>query len=208
MARIPLSTRADRIAKRNLDQPLSKTGRQEQDRFARAIGVDPAKFASYKPSTKRRYIRAAQKGQTAAQYRAQEKDKRQRRQAARQRDPRWTRIDDLVKELKAEGMVVIAGEHTLTDRLDYEDLYSDESLRAHVEIYGFDYVIARLEHQYRALRQYNTSQGRNRSIGRAEMMRQFGTTVQRDFRASGFDFTDNDERWFWYHATSVYYTYR
>lgn len=218
MARIPLSTRAERLRERlrgrPSDQPLPKSVRTEQDRFARSIGYDPDKFNSLKPATKRRYINAARKGQNASEYRRSQYEKRRMRDATRQTrvqssqlvtsDARWARVQYLVTELKAEGMVVVAGEHTLTDSLDYEDLYSDASLQEHIIVYGWDYVLARLEHQYRAIRQYNTSGGLNRSIGREEMLRTFGTTVQRDFRATAYNFADDDERWYWYHATSYF----
>lgn len=218
MARLPLATRAqrlsDRLKGRSVDQ-LPPSTRSEVDRLARQMGTTPDTFAGWSERTRRRYLAAARRGETVDQVRAADRAKaRTRRERKRAVTPPtgvgpekvlWDRINYLVSELKAEGINVVRGDLTLTDRLDYEDLYSPDSLRDHVEMYGFDYVIARLEHQLRAIQQYNKSGGRNRSIGRAEMMRRFGTTVQKDFRATAYNFSDDDERWFWYHASMKTY---
>jgi hypothetical protein len=108
-------------------------------------------------------------------------------------------------ELRAEGINVIAGPGTVTDQIGAHDLYSDESLVQHVKVYGFPYVITRMEHQLAAIQQYNQSGGAARSIGRDEMMTQFGTIASRDFAASRDKAFDTDERWYWYHASHISY---
>lgn len=206
-----LEERAARVTElikgRDLTQ-LPKKTLVEISRLQKALGLD-RDFLSYSTRSRQRYIQAAKQGRTAAQQRQVERQVRRQRESTKlpraaasiKGDHRWKRVTSLVRELKTEGMNVRKGDNTYTDDLDYDDLYSDESLEAHIRVYGYPYVVGRLEHQYAAIRQYNTSGGKARSLGRDDMRKQFGTLARRDFAASERSGYTTDERWFWYHAS-------
>lgn len=216
-ARKTLAERAELVTQltRGRDlEALPKGILKQIELFERALGLTPSAFLSYSKRTRQRYVGAARKGRTAKQQREYENELKRARVARKragmpattvQGDPRWKRVQHLKRELVIEGMIVLKGSDTQTDRLDFIDLYSDDSLVSHITVYGYPYVLDRLEHQFRAIRQYNTSGGKSRSIGRKGMEAKFGTTNRRDFAASPKAFYNEDERWYWYHATHYYY---
>jgi hypothetical protein len=200
-----LAAAAQKALARGADT-MSGRGRRDVGVFARAVGVSEETFLGYSARTRAQYIQAAKHGRTAKEERERVQTRRKERVRVRTEirgDARWARILELRTELLAEGIRVIAGPLTGMDRLKYENLYSDDSLQAHVITYGFDYVVRRMEAQYRALREYNQSGGLKRETGRNNMMVKFGTVAVREFAASDA-VEDDDERWYWYHASTVY----
>lgn len=216
MPRKSLAQRAEQVtqllAGRNLDA-LPKYVLKQVSLLEKALGLQAGAFLGYSPRTRRRYTAGAKAGRTAAQTREREREVTRQRKARKaaipaptvQSDPRWQRVLYLRDELRIEGINVTAGPNTAVDRIASHDLFSDVSLVEHVRVYGYPYVISRMEHQLRAIQQYNQSGGFNRSIGRDEMMRQFGTRASRDFAASRDKFLDDDERWYWYHASQLHW---
>lgn len=217
MPRKSLEQRAEQVtaqlAKRQLDA-LPKYVLREVELLEKALGLSSGTFLGYSARTRRRYLEGAKKGRTAKQTRERERELkreakyRKTRVVARtpRQDPRWARVVYLRDELKAEGLVTYAGPDTQMDRLAWHDLYSDDSLVEHITVYGYDYVLERMEEQLQAIQEYNQSGGRSRTIGRERMMRQFGTRASRDFKMSRPDvFDDDDERWYWYHASMLSY---
>ncbi len=217
MPRKTLAQRATQVTQllvgRDLDA-LPKYVLREVRLLEKALGLDTGTFLGYSARTRRRYTEGAKAGRTAQQTREREttlaRERKQRKQATSgptsvRGDPRWQRVLWLRDELRIEGINVLAGPNTATDRIAAHDLYSDESLVQHVTVYGYPYVLQRMEHQLAAIQQYNQSGGANRTIGRDEMMRQFGTRASRDFAASRDKFLDDDERWYWYHASQLSY---
>lgn len=216
MPRKTLAQRAEQVTRlltgRNLDS-LPKYVLREVGLLEKALGLGSGSLLGYSARTRRRYLSGAKAGRTAKETREREVTltraakarKRAPAQATLRQDSRWTRVMWLRDELREEGINVTAGPNTVVDRIAAHDLYSDESLTQHVTVYGFPYVIDRMEHQLRAIQQYNQSGGARRSVGRDEMMRQFGTRASRDFAASRDKFLDDDERWYWYHASMYSY---
>ena len=181
--------------------------------FARAIGVTPETFYGWAPSTRLKYIRAAEHGRTVAQERARLRTQRAVSEAKKrskgapsgvQADSRWARVKFLQSEMEIEGLNTTPGPETGIDRLGYEDLYSDESLIEHIKVYGYPYVLDRMEQQYRAIREYNTQGELRATIGQDEFRSRFGHLARRDFAASDA-VADDDERWYWYHANSLHF---
>lgn len=183
--------------------------------FARAIGVTPETFYGWAPSTRLKYIRAAEQGRTAAQERARVRTVRAVKSAKKRSmgperptgvkaDPRWARVRYLQREMEIEGLNTTPGPETGVDRLGYEDLYSSESLVAHITTYGYPYVLDRMEQQYRAIREFNTQGELRATIGQDEFRGRFGHLTRRDFAASDA-VADDDERWYWYHANSLHF---
>lgn len=216
MARKTLAQRAEQVTQllvgRDLDN-LPKYVLRQVGLLEKALGLDSGAFLKYSPRTRRRYTAGGKAGRTAKETREREatlaKQRKARKRAVAapsvQSDPRWRRVLWLRDELRAEGINVTAGPATQVDRIGAPDLFSDDSLVEHVKVYGYPYVIERMEHQLRAIQQYNQSGGLNRSIGRDEMLRKFGTHISRDFAASRDEFFDDDERWYWYHASQLSY---
>lgn len=216
MARKTLAQRAEQVASmlvgRNVDA-LPKYVQKQVLLLEKALGLGEGSFLGYSERTRRRYISGAKAGRTAEQTRAREREvSRVRREAKRAKpstsvrgDARWARVVWLRDELREEGINVTAGPATQVDRIAAHDLYSDESLVQHITVYGYPYVLERMEHQLRAIQQYNQSGGMQRGIGRDAMMQQFGTHASRDFAASRDKFLDDDERWYWYHASLLSY---
>ena len=184
--------------------------------FARAIGVTPETFYGWSLSTRLKYIRAAEHGRTATDERARLRTQRAVSDAKKRSkttpgtgggvkgDNRWARVKFLQREMEIEGLNTTPGPETGVDRLGYEDLYSDESLVAHITTYGYPYVLDRMEHQYRAIREYNTQGELRATIGQDEFRTRFGHLARRDFAASDA-VADDDERWYWYHANSLHF---
>lgn len=201
MARLSLSTRASRLqmrlAGRDLTnaESLPKTIRTEIERFARAAGIPLAQFLGYKPSTQQRYIRAAKKGRTAPQERQRVREQakaRQREKAKPKEQPpgesvKMRQIWRIRDELKRRGVDTTKGDRTATDRLDYPDLLSDDSIRAHVSVYGETYVLKHLKDMLKAIDDKN-----------------FAVDRWHAFQASPA-VPDDDERWFWYHTSAYLY---
>ena len=216
MPRKSLEQRAQEVTKllagRQLDA-LPKYVLRQVELLEKGLGLSSGTFLGYSARTRQRYISGAKAGRTAKQTREREAQAKRESRARKtrivaatpQQDPRWKRVLHLRSELQAEGINVVAGVHTQMDRMGHHDLYSDASLVEHVKVYGFTYVIERMEHQLAAVQQYNQSGGRDRGIGRDAMMQQFGTAASRDFAASRSKFLDDDERWFWYHASMLHY---
>lgn len=216
MPRKTLAQRAEQVTQllvgRDLDS-LPKYVLREVGRLEKALGLSGGTFLGYSERTRRRYVSGAKAGRTAKETREREaalsRARRERKRAAVptsvQNDPRWRRVLWLRDELRIEGINVTAGPNTAVDRIAAHDLYSDESLVQHVTVYGYPYVLQRMEHQLNAIQQYNQSGGMQRGIGRDQMMRQFGTRASRDFAASRDKFLDDDERWYWYHASMLSY---
>lgn len=216
MPRRTLAQRAEQVTRylagRDLDA-LPKYVLREIGLLEKALGLGSGSFLGYSARTRRRYLSGAKAGRTAKQTREREvalsRAAKARKRASLpttpRQDPRWSRVLWLRDELRTEGINVTAGPATAVDRIAAHDLYSDDSLVQHVTVYGFPYVIERMEHQLRAIQQYNQSGGAQRSVGRDEMMRQFGTRASRDFAASRDKFLDDDERWYWYHASLYSY---
>lgn len=216
MPRKTLAQRAEQVTRllagRNLDA-LPKYVLKQVGLLEKALGLNAGAFLRYSPRTRRRYTAGAKGGRTAAQTREREREVARERKARKaaipaptvQSDPRWRRVLWLRDELRIEGINVTAGPNTAVDRIAAHDLFSDASLIEHVRVYGYSYVISRMEHQLSAIQQYNQSGGLQRGIGRDEMMRQFGTRASRDFAASRDKFLDDDERWYWYHASQLSY---
>lgn len=220
MPRKSLAQRAEQVTQllvgRDLDA-LPKYIAREVGLLEKALGLDAGVFLGYSARTRRRYTAGAKQGRTAQQTREHEREvtraRNERKRAAAptraaksvRADKRWQRVQYLRDELRIEGINVTAGPNTAVDRIAAHDLYSDESLIEHVKVYGYPYVLERMEHQLNAIQQYNQSGGLNRAIGRDEMMRQFGTRASRDFAASRDKFLDDDERWYWYHASYLSY---
>lgn len=216
MPRKSLAQRAEQVTQllvgRDLDA-LPKYVLREIGRLEKALGLGQGSLLGYSARTRRRYVSGAKAGRTAKETREREAALNRQRRARKtataaptvRQDPRWQRVLWLRDELREEGINVTAGPATAVDRIAAHDLYSDDSLVQHVTVYGFPYVIDRMEHQLAAIQQYNQSGGARRSIGRDEMMRQFGTRASRDFAASRDKFLDDDERWYWYHASLYSY---
>jgi|SRR5215210_4387621 len=212
MPRKSIADRAEQVtqmlAGRELDA-LPKYVLRQVGLLEKALGLTTGSLLGYSERSRRRYLSGAKAGRTAKETREREttltRERRERKKTVVaptvQGDPRWQRVMWLRSELRAEGINVIAGPATVVDKIAAHDLYSDESLVQHVKVYGFPYVIGKMEHQLRAIQQYNQSGGARRSVGRDEMMRQFGTIASRDFAASRDKSLDTDERWYWYHAS-------
>lgn len=216
MARLSLSIRAQRLAEsmrgKSWSDPsrLTKAQNTQIRLLAKQMGVTEERLRSYKPSTRSKYMSAAKKGLTAQQMRERDRTLRRlrkktpvspKRRADLNRD--WSVITRLRDKLFEEGIRVTDDDGIAKrDRLDFFDLYSDESLRAHLRTYGFDYVRTHMEGQLQAIKQYNQSGGRERIIGRRRLQAAFGTVAVRQLRASQTH--DEDERWFWYHARLHY----
>lgn len=220
MPRKSLAQRAEQVTQLLVGRDLSALPKyitREVALLEKALGLDAGVFLGYSARTRRRYTAGAKAGRTAKQTREREaavaRERKERKRAAVptsaprsvQSDPRWQRVLYLRDELRIEGINVTAGPNTAVDRIAAHDLFSDESLVQHVTVYGYPYVLDRMEHQLRAIQQYNQSGGMNRSVGRDEMMRQFGTRASRDFAASRDKFLDDDERWYWYHASQLHW---
>lgn len=219
MPRKSLADRAQQVTQQLAGRDLSALPKyvlKQVGLLEKALGLGQGSFLGYSERTRRRYIAGARAGRTAKQTREREtalaRVARERKRAAVptraasvRGDARWKRVMWLRDELRAEGINVVAGPATVTDQIGAHDLYSDESLEQHVKVYGFPYVITRMEHQLAAIQQYNQSGGAARSIGRDEMMTQFGTIASRDFAASRSKAFDTDERWYWYHASHISY---
>lgn len=190
MARLDLSTRAERIARAIAGRDLAalpKTLRIQVERFTRAIGIDVDKFIGYAPSTRQRYIRAARQGRTATQER--ERVKAQRRQRAERKaaipsivDPRYAEIEDLRAWLD-ERVETSRGNRTITDDIDADMLLSHDSISEHIQVYGVNYV----------LRQLRGMKAGYQDTG-------LGADRWRGFKASESMPDHPDERWFWYHG--------
>src|SRR5207302_9196156 len=199
-----LAEQADRLASAilgDLDQVPASVAR-EITRLESDLGLTRP-FASYSRRTRRRYLAAARKGRTAREQR--EAESAQRKQRTEQRkgrgiesDPRWREIIEKRNEMWDLGLNTTAGPDTQMDELEFEDLITDESLRAHVMAHGFAFVQRRIDGQLLAIREYAWSFGARRDIGRERMRKKFGTIVQRDIKGAGKD--EEDERWFWYHT--------
>jgi len=217
VARRPLSNLADVIGKALVKPVAEWTKRAQRDLavFSRAIGVAPETFAGYAPSTQRKYVAAAKKGRTASEERARVREVRKARAEKKKREQQptgvsktsirntveWRRLIAVRDELYAEGLNDEAGPDTAMDSIGARKLYEDESLEAHIRIYGIDYVIEHAESQLAALQQYNQSQGRDRTLGRQRMMAKFHSLDKEVFGASAA-VEDEDERWYWYHSSS------
>lgn len=216
MPRKTLAQRAEQVTRllvgRDLES-LPKYVLREIGLLEKALGLDSGVFLGYSQRTRRRYVSGAKAGRTAKQTREREatlsRERKERKRASVptsvRSDPRWARVLWLRDELRIEGINVTAGPNTAVDRIAAHDLYSDESLVQHVTVYGYPYVLDRMEHQLAAIQEYNQSGGMQRGVGRDAMMRQFGTRASRDFAASRDKFLDDDERWYWYHASQLSY---
>lgn len=211
MARRPLPNLADVIGKALVKPVAEWTKRAQRDLavFSRAIGIAPETFAGYAPSTQRRYVAAAKKGRTAEQERARVREVRAARRVKQRESrnlpsagPEWRRLIGVREELYAEGLNDEAGPDTAMDSIGARKLYEDDSLEAHIRVYGIEYVIDHAESQLAALKQYNQSQGRDRTLGRQRMMAKFHSLDKEVFGASAA-VEDEDERWYWYHSSSA-----
>lgn len=179
--------------------------RDDLDTLGQELGIDWPHFRSLSLATRRQYLAGFRRGETVAD---QKRHRAQRERVRRQQrkgfgitsDARWSDVIRLRDDLYGEGIDVIAGANTHTDDLDYEDLYSDESLIEHIKVYGYEYVLRHMHGQLDAIIEYNQSGGRKRTKGRTRMRRRFGSRVIKDLRASGA-FPDVDERWYWYHTS-------
>lgn len=201
MARLDLATRAGRLAEnlagRSLDA-LPKYLQRDLERFARAIGIEPATFIGYAPSTRQRYIRAARQGRTAAQERERVREQRRvRAERKKAQPPDQPNVDRRIAEIKRLqqwliewGIDTTRGEHTQVDVLRSQVLLSDEAIEAHIRTYGVNYVLEHL----RAMK-----------LGARD--KRVATARWQAFKASDFyPDEEEDERWFWYHAVSLHYS--
>lgn len=185
MAKLDLSTRAERIGKlvgRDLGS-LPKTPRLALKRFTDAIGIDFEKFVGYKPSTQKRYIRAARQGRTAEQERQRVKEVRA---AKRERSPAVSTRAAEIESLRLwldDRIETTRGMRTITDELDVDTLLSAESIELHIDVYGETYV----RDQLRAMKKSYIDTGHGGDRWRA-------------FNASSAMPDHPDERWFWYHG--------
>ena len=213
MARRPLPTLADVISKA-LVKPVaewSKRAQRDLATFSKAMGIAPETFAGYAPSTQRKYISAARQGRTAAQERERVREVRRVRKQRNlpprtggsgiRNDPRWRQLIEIRDKLYEEGFNDTANDFTKTDQVDAPNLYSDESLEKHITIYGYDYVIDHASSQLEAVQAYNRN---DRGVGRARIMERFHTLDLEAFAASAA-VEDEDERWYWYHASTLHY---
>lgn len=190
MAKLDLSTRAERIAKAIAGRDLAalpKTLRIQLERFTRSIGIDVEKFIGYAPSTRKRYIAAARKGRTAAQERERVKVQRREREERKRAipsivDPRMAEIEDLRAWLD-ERVETVQGVRTVTDDIDADILLSRDSIREHIQAYGVQYVLSQLRGMKRGYEDLGIGQDR-----------------WRGFKASEHMPDHPDERWFWYHG--------
>jgi hypothetical protein len=200
MARLDLATRAarlaDNLAGRSMDA-LPKYLQRDLDRFTRAIGIDVATFTGYAPSTRRRYIHAAQQGRTAAQERARVREQRKAREVKKQSvkvvsadQRKLDEIRKLQKWLIEWGIDTSKGQYTQVDKVRAEVLLSDEGISAHIRVYGIDYVLEHL-----------------RGMKEGAIDKRVATARWQAFKASDFyPDEEEDERWFWYHAVSLHYS--
>jgi hypothetical protein len=215
MARRPLPILADVIAKA-LVKPIgewSKRAQRDLAVFSRAIGITPEQFTAYAPSTRKKYISAARAGRTAAEERARVREQRKERENRKRRstaptpgtgirnDPRFAELQRIRDELYEEGYNDEAGDLTQTDSIAALKLYSDDSLEEHVKVYGFDYVLDHARGQLAAVQAYNRN---DRSVGQARIMERFHALDLEAFAASAA-VEGEDERWYWYHTSTLHY---
>lgn len=203
MAKLSLATRAARYGHLLSSTPdtLSQKNRGERDKLLRAIGVSPEQWSSYAPSTRRKYLAAAKRGNTASVERARVREQRKAR-SQRTRSPdisKRTEIEQLRQKLIQEGMDTNRGFDTETDELDSDILLSREAIDDHIRYYGIDYVLRHLRDQWDSVDFYLRN---DRNPGNTRWRRWKAFAASPKYRGS------EDERWFWYHTSSFTDVYK
>lgn len=198
MARLSLATRAARYGTFLNSDPgsLSTRNRGERDKLLRAMGISASQWDSYAPSTRRKYLNAAKRGQSASDERSRVREQRKNRPKQRGRrkglglKSKRDEIEELRQRLVNEGMDTSQGLGDVeTDELDSAVLLSRSAVDDHIRYYGEDYVLKHLTEMWDTLDQY--LQG-NRDVG---------TFRWRRFKATPLYRRNEDERWFWYHPS-------
>lgn len=195
MPRLDLATRATRIQQRirgrDLTGQLPGGVRTDIDRFARAIGVTPERFVSWSPSTRARYISAAKKGRTVAQERARQREQRKARLRPYgvTRQTKRQQIESIADRLVTVwGLDTTKGPDTHVDDIASQVMLSETGINDHISVYGETYVLEHLKVM----------------LDSVESAPHVGRERWNVFKASP-SYADEDERWYWYHSSPVYY---
>jgi len=148
-------------------------------------------LASYAPRTRRRYISAARKGQTAAQVRQSERTQRATSTMNRygMTPTEWGKVGRLIRTIQSSG-------------IDINEYFDPEVIKNVTEMYGVDYLIEVLTQQIDSIREYtrgNVMPGRQRWHARGELEQQASARMQNAFAAAVY-FIKGTDPYYYYHG--------
>lgn len=148
-------------------------------------------LAEYAPRTRRRYISAARKGQTAAQARAAEETQRTTSTLNRygMTPAEWRKIGKLIRTIRSSG-------------IDINEYFDPDVIKNVVQMYGVDYLRDVLTQQIDSIREYtrgNVMPGRERWHARGELEEEAAARMRQSFAAAVY-FIKGTDPYYYYHG--------
>lgn len=148
-------------------------------------------LSEYAPRTRRRYISAARKGQTAAQARASEQTQRKASTLNRygMTPTEWGKVGKLVRTIQSSG-------------IDINEYFDPDVIKNVVQMYGVDYLVEVLTQQVDSIRQYtqgNVMPGRERWHARGTLEQEASERMRQSFAAAVY-FIKGTDPYYYYHG--------
>jgi hypothetical protein len=159
----------------------------------RFLGLDKP-LAEYAPRTRRRYISAARKGQTAAQARQSERAQRTTSTLNRygMTPNEWGKVGKLIRTIQSSG-------------IDINEYFDPDVIKNVVEMYGVEYLIDVLTQQIDSIREYtrgNVMPGRTRWNDRGSLEEEAAARMQQSFAAAIY-FIKGTDPYYYYHGRLI-----
>lgn len=148
-------------------------------------------LAEYAPRTRRRYIAAARKGQTAAQARQAENVQRTTSTLNRygMTPNEWGKVGKLIRTIRSSG-------------IDINEYFDPDVIKNVTQMYGVDYLIEVLTQQIDSIKEYtrgNVQPGRDRWNARGELEADAAARMQQAFAAAVY-FIKGTDPYYYYHG--------
>ena len=148
-------------------------------------------LAEYAPRTRRRYISAARKGQTAAQVRQSERTQRATSTLNRygMTPAEWGKIGKLIRTIQSSG-------------IDINEYFDPDVIKNVVQMYGVDYLKEVLTQQIDSIREYtqgNVLPGRERWNARGTLEEEAAARMAQSFAAAVY-FIKGTDPYYYYHG--------
>jgi hypothetical protein len=156
----------------------------------RFLGLDKP-LSSYAPRTRRRYISAAKKGQTAAQVRASERTQRSTSTLNRygMNPTEWGKVGKLIRTIRSSG-------------IDINEYFDPDVIKNVVQMYGVAYLVDVLTQQIDSIREYtkgNALPGNQRWHSRGDLEEDAQARMKSSFAAAVY-FIAGTDPYYYYHG--------